>query len=56
MVDFGIRNQSLDRDNLLKNVQDRFQDQKKNRTQTGRDETLYWITPRLSPMSAIYMR
>ncbi|KHN49889.1 histidine kinase [Pectobacterium fontis] len=49
MVDFGIRNQSLDRDNLLKNVQDRFQDQKRNRTQTGRDETIYWITPASIP-------
>ncbi|MBN3173675.1 two-component system sensor histidine kinase RcsC [Pectobacterium brasiliense] len=49
MVDFGIRNQSLDRDNLLKNVQDRFQDQKKSRTQSGRDETIYWITPASIP-------
>ncbi|TCV08796.1 two-component system capsular synthesis sensor histidine kinase RcsC [Samsonia erythrinae] len=48
MVDFGIRNQSLDRDNLLKNVQERFQEQK-NRAQAGRNETLYWITPAVLP-------
>ncbi|MEC5318070.1 two-component system sensor histidine kinase RcsC [Brenneria populi subsp. brevivirga] len=45
MVDFGIRNQSLDRDNLLKNVQDRFLEQKNTNQSVIRDETVYWITP-----------
>ncbi|MDX5628159.1 MULTISPECIES: two-component system sensor histidine kinase RcsC [unclassified Brenneria] len=45
MVDFGIRNQSLDRDNLLKNVQDRFLEQKNTNQSAIRDETVYWITP-----------
>nr|WP_113864719.1 two-component system sensor histidine kinase RcsC [Brenneria salicis]NMN92295.1 two-component system capsular synthesis sensor histidine kinase RcsC [Brenneria salicis ATCC 15712 = DSM 30166] len=45
MVDFGIRNQSLDRDNLLKNVQNRFQEQKNAIQMPARDETVYWITP-----------
>ncbi|MFC3394851.1 two-component system sensor histidine kinase RcsC [Brenneria rubrifaciens] len=45
MVDFGIRNQSLDRDNLLKNVQNRFQEQKNTIQASVRDETIYWLTP-----------
>ncbi len=45
MVDFGIRNQSLDRDGLLKNVQSRFQEQKNTLQAVPRDETLYWIIP-----------
>ncbi|EHD22595.1 MULTISPECIES: two-component system sensor histidine kinase RcsC [Brenneria] len=49
MVDFGIRNQALDRDNLLKNVQDRFLEQKNTIQSVARDETLYWITPASIP-------
>lgn len=49
MVDFGIRNQSLDRDNLLKNVQDRFVEQKNTSQSVIRDESVYWITPASIP-------
>ncbi|WP_240629912.1 two-component system sensor histidine kinase RcsC [Brenneria alni] len=49
MVDFGIRNPSLDRDNLLKNVQDRFLEQKNAVQSVVRDETVYWITPASIP-------
>ncbi|MEH0832238.1 two-component system sensor histidine kinase RcsC [Pectobacterium cacticida] len=48
VVDFSIRNQFIDLDNLLKNLQARFQEQN-NFTQTGRDETHYWITPTSDP-------
>lgn len=50
MIDFGIRNQALDRDNLLKNLQERFVDQKRL-VPPGewRDETVYWITPASDP-------
>ncbi|KAA9000012.1 two-component system sensor histidine kinase RcsC [Affinibrenneria salicis] len=45
MVDFGIRNQSLDRDNLIKNVQERFlAAQDKDGINDGREETVYWIS------------
>ncbi|PWC21342.1 two-component system sensor histidine kinase RcsC [Brenneria roseae subsp. roseae] len=49
MVDFGIRNQSLDRDNLFKNVQNRFQEQKNAVRSASQDETVYWITPAQAP-------
>ncbi|SLM63937.1 MULTISPECIES: two-component system sensor histidine kinase RcsC [Dickeya] len=49
IVDFGIRNQSLDSDSLIKSVQERLQNQKSNGAGTRREESLYWVVPGLTP-------
>ncbi len=49
MMDFGIRNQALDRDNLLQNLRERFADKKHATQGEWRDETVYWITPASDP-------
>ncbi|MGM3186088.1 two-component system sensor histidine kinase RcsC [Musicola paradisiaca] len=49
IVDFGIRNPSLDRDGLLRNVQEHLQDQQTNRLTGRRDDSLFWIIPGPSP-------
>ncbi|MCW2481754.1 two-component system sensor histidine kinase RcsC [Candidatus Symbiopectobacterium sp. NZEC135] len=49
MMDFGIRNQALDRDNLLQNLQERFADKRHATQGEWRDETVYWITPASDP-------
>lgn len=49
MMDFGIRNQALDRDNLLQNLQERFADKKHATQGEWRDETVYWIAPASDP-------
>lgn len=45
MLDLGIRNQSLERDNLLKNLQEHFTSQKHAQQGERSDETVYWIMP-----------
>ncbi|UJR62703.1 two-component system sensor histidine kinase RcsC [Dickeya zeae] len=49
LVDFSIRNQSLDSDSLLKSVQERLQNQKSNLTGNRREESLFWVTPGPTP-------
>ncbi len=49
LVDFSIRNQSLDSDSLLKSVQERLQNQKSNLTGNHREESLFWVTPGPTP-------
>ncbi|WP_345891388.1 two-component system sensor histidine kinase RcsC [Dickeya oryzae] len=49
LVDFSIRNQSLDSDSLLKSVQERLQNQKSNLTANRREESLFWVTPGPTP-------
>ncbi|WJM87468.1 two-component system sensor histidine kinase RcsC [Dickeya chrysanthemi] len=45
IVDFSIRNQSLDSDSLLKSVQERLQNQNSNRVGNRREESLFWVVP-----------
>ncbi|NKI75505.1 two-component system sensor histidine kinase RcsC [Dickeya sp. CFBP 2040] len=49
VVDFGIRNQSSDSYSLLKSVQEQLQNQKSNRIENRREESLFWVTPGLTP-------
>ncbi|WP_407273106.1 two-component system sensor histidine kinase RcsC [Dickeya ananatis] len=49
LVDFSIRNQSLDSDSLLKSVQERLQNQKSNLIGNRREESLFWVTPGPTP-------
>ncbi|MCI4200887.1 two-component system sensor histidine kinase RcsC [Dickeya dianthicola] len=51
IVDFGIRNQSLDSDSLMKSVQERLQNQKSNWIGNRREESLFWVTPGPTPDS-----
>ncbi|MGM3161263.1 two-component system sensor histidine kinase RcsC [Dickeya undicola] len=49
IVDFGIRNQSLDSDSLMKSVQEWLQNQKSNRAGNRREESLFWVMPGPTP-------
>ncbi|MGM3174932.1 two-component system sensor histidine kinase RcsC [Dickeya lacustris] len=48
IVDFGIRNQSLDSDSLLKSVQEHLQNQKSTGAGMRREDSLYWVVPGLT--------
>ncbi|WJV55108.1 two-component system sensor histidine kinase RcsC [Prodigiosinella aquatilis] len=45
MVDFGIRNQSLDSESLMKNVQDHFLNEKNEQLLGRRNDSVFWVTP-----------
>ncbi|AXW87279.1 two-component system sensor histidine kinase/response regulator [Lonsdalea britannica] len=48
LVDFGIRNQSLDSESLVRNVQERLQGQRNSKLSTRRDDSLFWVSSGLT--------